>query len=100
HKPLPEDWAMRGLVWAETAFPERQFKDANVLDENERAFETPSMLEERRQRCLWLGYQVAQLKRWITYDSETKRFRPAAQYVKAEPAVAASSVLEDVTEAL
>lgn len=66
HRPMPEDWEMRGFVWAETAFPEGQFKDANVVDEDEMAFETPSMLEERLQRCLWLGYQVAQFNYWIT----------------------------------
>ncbi|KAI7908972.1 hypothetical protein M0657_011664 [Pyricularia oryzae] len=89
-RPLPEDWAMRGLVWAEMAFPADHFSVNENMEEDERTFETPSMKDQRRERCLWLAYQIAQIGtsedgvkegRWITYNADTKKFRPAAQYV-------------------
>ncbi|ELQ41145.1 hypothetical protein OOU_Y34scaffold00300g6 [Pyricularia oryzae Y34] len=92
-RPLPEDWAMRGLVWAEMAFPRGYFTVNESMNEDERTFETPSMGEQRRERCLWLAYQIAHIGtsgdadnkgkegRWITYDPDTKKFSPAAKYV-------------------
>ncbi|KAL5866296.1 hypothetical protein ACKVWC_011491 [Pyricularia oryzae] len=93
-RPLPEDWAMRGLVWADPAevvFPREYFAVNESMEEDERTFETPSMGEQRRERCLWLAYQIAQIGasgdadkkgkegRWITYDPDTKKFSPAAK---------------------
>ncbi|ELQ32381.1 hypothetical protein M0657_011990 [Pyricularia oryzae] len=89
-RPLPEDWAMRGLVWAEMAFPADHFSVNENMEEDERKFETPSMKDQRRERCLWLAYQIAQIGmsedgvkegRWVTYDVDTKKFQPAAQYL-------------------
>ncbi|KAI6274126.1 hypothetical protein MCOR14_011796, partial [Pyricularia oryzae] len=94
-RPLPEDWAMRGLVWADPAevvFPREYFAVTESMEEDERMFETPSMGEQRRERCLWLAYQIAQIGtlgdadkkgegRWITYNPDTKMFLPAAEYV-------------------
>lgn len=93
-RPLPEDWAMRGLVWAETAFPMDHFTVNENMEEDERTFETPPMGEQRRERCLWLAYQIAQIGtsgddgtaeekegRWITYDADAKKFRPGVRYV-------------------
>ncbi|TLS21916.1 uncharacterized protein PpBr36_09267 [Pyricularia pennisetigena] len=108
-RPLPEDWAMRGLVWAETAFPQDHFNVNENMEEDERTFETPSMGEQRRERCLWLAYQIAQIGtsgdgdkgkegRWITYDADTKKFRPAAKYVsdvEIRPPVAKTTFLDD-----
>ncbi|KAL5943061.1 hypothetical protein ACKVV1_001900 [Pyricularia oryzae] len=94
-RPLPEDWAMRGLVWANPAkvvFSREYFAVTENMEEDERMFETPSMGEQRRERCLWLAYQIAQIGtlgdadkkgegRWITYNPDTKMFLPAAEYV-------------------
>ncbi|KAL5894797.1 hypothetical protein ACKVWC_000016 [Pyricularia oryzae] len=93
-RPLPEDWAMRGLVWAETAFPMDHFTVNENMEEDERTFETPPMGEQRRERCLWLAYQIAQVGtsgddgtaeekegRWITYDADAKKFRPGVRHV-------------------
>ncbi|KAI6264758.1 hypothetical protein MCOR34_011879 [Pyricularia oryzae] len=89
-RPLPEDWAMRGLVWAEMAFPAHHFSVNENMEENERTFETQLMKNQRRERCLWLAYQIAQIGmsedgvkegRWVTYNVDTKKFRPAAQYL-------------------
>ncbi|KAI6265283.1 hypothetical protein MCOR27_011457 [Pyricularia oryzae] len=113
-RPLPEDWAMRGLVWADPAevvFPPEYFAVNESMEEDERTFETPSMGEQRRERCLWLAYQIAQIGtsgddaddkgkegRWITYDADNKKFRPAAKYVsdvEIRPPVAKATVLDD-----
>ncbi|TLS21329.1 uncharacterized protein PpBr36_10345 [Pyricularia pennisetigena] len=88
-RPLPEDWAMRGLVWAEMAFPADHFSVNENMEEAEKTFESPLMGEQRRERCLWIAYQIAQIRtsgdgeegRWITYDVNTKKFRPTAKYV-------------------
>ncbi|TLS23160.1 uncharacterized protein PpBr36_05763 [Pyricularia pennisetigena] len=39
-RPLPENWAMRGLVWAEMAFPVDHFTVNENMKEDERTFET------------------------------------------------------------
>ncbi|KAI6550238.1 hypothetical protein MCOR04_011296 [Pyricularia oryzae] len=86
-RPLPENWAMRGLVWAEMAFPADHFNVNKNMEKDERTFETPSMKDQRRKRCLWFVYQIAQIGtledgvkkgRWITYNTDIKKFRPAA----------------------
>ncbi|KAL8284661.1 hypothetical protein RB600_009195 [Gaeumannomyces tritici] len=53
-KPLPEDWALRGLVWTEHAFPAEHFK-MDKSEDDERNFETPSLGDYRRERILWLA---------------------------------------------
>ncbi|TLS20674.1 uncharacterized protein PpBr36_11014, partial [Pyricularia pennisetigena] len=109
-RPLPEDWAMRGLVWAEMAFPDNYVTVNESMGEGEKTFETPSMGKQRRERCLWLVYQIAQIGtsgdadnkgtegRWITYDPDRKKFRPAAKFVsdvKIRPPVAKATFLDD-----
>lgn len=41
------------------AFPDK-FAVNKSMEEDKRAFETPSMGGQRRERCLWLVYQVFQ----------------------------------------
>ncbi|KAL8823252.1 MAG: hypothetical protein Q9191_006030 [Dirinaria sp. TL-2023a] len=72
-RPLPDDFGMRGLLYAEDYFPVNWFSDAAVDDE-ERSLELPSMAAPRVERILWLGIQIASLKRWIAYDSTTNHF--------------------------
>ena len=91
-RQLPEDFIMRGLVWAKHYFPP-EFFEGQIVDEDERTLELPSHAAPRAERCLWLGIQLAsvshlyslitrqnvlrlwiQLERWITYDSQTKLF--------------------------
>jgi hypothetical protein len=89
---LPEDFAMRGLNWAQNYFP-LDFFSGLVVDEEERNLEYPSHTTLRAERCLWLGIQLAsvscrpfinrsvvlepnlpQLNRWMHYDSQSKQF--------------------------
>ena len=57
-RPLPEDFGMRGLLYAEDYFPVNWFSDAAVDDE-ERSLELPSMAAPRVERILCLGIQIA-----------------------------------------
>jgi hypothetical protein len=57
-RQLPEDFIMRGLVWAQNYFPV-DFFDGQIVDEDERNLELPSHAAPRAERCLWLGVQLA-----------------------------------------
>lgn len=79
-RPLPDDFAQRGLIWAENYYPDDWFTAA--IDYDEKCFEVASMMEERQDRCLWLGHRIATSAsgRWLTYDKHTRQFSVAAQY--------------------
>ncbi|TVY45744.1 EST/SMG-like protein [Lachnellula occidentalis] len=70
-RPFPEDFAMRGLLWAEDYFPEEWFTKEKI-DEEEKYHERPSMTAQRKERILWLACQICSLGSWIAYDG--KRF--------------------------
>jgi hypothetical protein len=89
-RQLPEDFPMRGLIWAQYYYPAAFFQ-GQVVDEDERTLDLPSHAAPRAERCLWLGYQLARvschhilniphtandvkLGRWISYDKESKQF--------------------------
>ena len=59
-RQLPEDFIMRGLVWAKHYFP-CGFLEGQVVDEDERILELPSHAAPRAERCLWLGIQLAEV---------------------------------------
>jgi hypothetical protein len=72
-RQLPEDFLIRGLVWAPFYFPP-DFFEGEVVDEDERTLELPSHAAPRAERCIWLGARLASLNRYITYDLTTKQF--------------------------
>ena len=88
-RQLPEDFLLRGLVWAQYYFPPGFF-EGQVVDEEERTLELPSHAAPRVERCLWLGIRLAcvsplpqsdqaapnlpQLGRWLNYSTQTKQF--------------------------
>ncbi|KAL1884234.1 hypothetical protein VTK73DRAFT_5370 [Phialemonium thermophilum] len=80
-RPLPEDWALRGLLWAETFFPRGWF-DENGSEDDERYFEKPSMTEERKERILFLSYRlvVEGSNSFLTYDAESRQFSVSPQF--------------------
>ena len=82
--PLPEDFAMRGLIWASKYHPDTWLADAKVDDE-EKGFELPSMAEQRRDRILWLGCRIAKCGRWIRYDAGSCAFTVAPEFADLEP---------------
>jgi hypothetical protein len=55
--PLPEDYLVRGLIWAEEYFPPKWFEREH--DEEERYLELASTARRRTERVLRLGYQLS-----------------------------------------
>lgn len=78
-RPLPEDFAMRGLIYAEDYFPNEWFKN-DKIDEDEKYFELASMVEERRDRILTLGRKIATSGSWLIWDPEARQFSVPAKY--------------------
>ncbi|RYP58841.1 hypothetical protein DL770_010340 [Monosporascus sp. CRB-9-2] len=78
-RPLPEDFAMKGLLWVEDYFPNDWFSNEKI-DDDEKYFEMKSMTEERKERILWLGCRVAKHGKWLVYDEILHQFQAAAKY--------------------
>lgn len=57
-RQLPEDFIMRGSVWAKHYFPPGFFQ-GQMVEGDERTLELPSHAAPRAERCLWLGIQLA-----------------------------------------
>lgn len=75
-RPLPEDFAMRGLVYTEDYYPESWFKDC-ALEEDEKLIELASMTEARTERVLWLGRRIAESGKWLQWNEESRNFNVA-----------------------
>ncbi|EXM14044.1 hypothetical protein FOTG_17530 [Fusarium oxysporum f. sp. vasinfectum 25433] len=72
-RPLPEDFAMRGLPYFADHFPDRWFRNGK-MDEDERNLKLPSQSEERKVRILSLGWRIATLNEWLIWDEDTQLF--------------------------
>lgn len=88
--PLPEDYLVRGLIWAHDYFPKKWFEREH--DEEERYLELASTVKSRMERVLRLGHKLttvsprpfqydqwfanehAQYDRWISYDGASHTF--------------------------
>ena len=81
-RPLPEDYAMRGLVYTEDYYPVSWFRDSKV-EEDEKYFELASMTDARKERLLWIGRQLASSGLWLTWDDEASKFGVKEPYSKA-----------------
>jgi hypothetical protein len=55
--PLPEDYLVRGLIWAHDYFPQKWFEREH--DEEERYLELASTVKNRMERVLRLGYSIS-----------------------------------------
>uniref|UniRef100_A0A4E9EJC7 DNA/RNA-binding domain-containing protein n=1 Tax=Gibberella zeae TaxID=5518 RepID=A0A4E9EJC7_GIBZA len=77
--PLPEDFAMRGLLYSEGYPPKESFENVGI-DADERYLELESMTEERTHRVLSLGFSIAHSGRWLIWDEATSQFSAAARY--------------------
>ncbi|KAI1077529.1 hypothetical protein F5B20DRAFT_583235 [Whalleya microplaca] len=78
-RPLPEDFAMKGLVFVDKYFPNDWFSNDKV-DDDEKYFEVASMTDERKERILWLGCRIAKSGKWLTYDETLHKFGVPANY--------------------
>ncbi|KAJ4409792.1 hypothetical protein N0V91_002266 [Didymella pomorum] len=70
--PLPEDWLIRGLIWAEEYLPTNWF--SKEVDEEERYLELASTARRRSIRTLRLGYRLSSFDRWISYKNDLHTF--------------------------
>ncbi|KAM3084463.1 hypothetical protein ACMFMG_001432 [Clarireedia jacksonii] len=72
-RPFPEDYAMRGLIYTEKLYPEKWFLSEKT-DEEEKYHELPSMVEQRKERILWLACHICDAGPWIRFDSSRPKF--------------------------
>jgi hypothetical protein len=79
NRPLPEDFAMRGMPWADSYIPAEWFSNLRI-DDDEKFFEVASMTGERKERVLWLGHKIALHRTTLTYDSESHLFGVVPEY--------------------
>ncbi|KAI1818598.1 hypothetical protein GGS20DRAFT_194570 [Poronia punctata] len=61
--------------------PPDLFSNAKI-DDDEKYFEMPSMMEVRKERILWLAHKIARTGSWLTWDDEEKRFGVNIKYEK------------------
>ncbi|KAI1273702.1 hypothetical protein F5Y07DRAFT_411174 [Xylaria sp. FL0933] len=80
-RPLPEDFALQGLVFVDQYHPSDWFAD-DKIDDDEKYFETASMTDVRKDRILWLGCKIAQSGKGLTYDEGTNQFGVFPEYEK------------------
>ena len=66
-RQLPEDFPMRGLIWAQYVYPVAFFRHF-VTDEDDRTLELPSHGPPRAERCLWLGMRLASVSLILISD--------------------------------
>ncbi|KAH6605269.1 telomerase-binding est1a [Trichoderma cornu-damae] len=79
HRPLPEDYAMRGLIYTEEYFPPQWFS-GEAVEEDEKYFEQASMVDARKERILWIGRRISVLNKWLIWDGESAKFAVADEY--------------------
>lgn len=72
-RPFPEDFGMRGLLWAEKYFPDRWFLNEKA-DEEEKYYEFASMVEQRKERILWLARRIVDAGPWLNFDKSKPEF--------------------------
>ncbi|PHH77772.1 hypothetical protein CDD82_3363 [Ophiocordyceps australis] len=78
-RPLPEDYALRGLIYTQDYFPSGWF-DNDRIDDDERTLEPPSKTLDRQERILWIGRRLARMDKWLTWDDATRRFGVTSTY--------------------
>ncbi|KAK4184117.1 hypothetical protein QBC35DRAFT_67255 [Podospora australis] len=71
-RPLPEDYSLRGLPWADAMFPSGWFAE----EEDEAWFDIhqESLTHERTVRIVWLGRKIAECDKWLDYNRKTRKF--------------------------
>ncbi|KAK7219219.1 hypothetical protein V2G26_007222 [Clonostachys chloroleuca] len=89
-RPLPEDFAMRSLVYTEDYLPSQWFSDSKV-EEDEKQFELASMADQRKERLLWLGRRIASTGKWLTWNDLSRKFGVADEWADLDDAASTSS---------
>ncbi|KAH6684277.1 hypothetical protein B0J14DRAFT_555256 [Halenospora varia] len=78
--PFPEDFAVRGLLWAENYVPDDWFMQKSV--DEEKYHERASMTAQRKERIVWLTYELMDRVPYLYYNSVSRRLfeSPAADH--------------------
>ena len=63
---------MRGLSYVGGYHPQALFDEH--VEEERKLFEASSMMESRKDRILFLGFQIAGLTNCLVYNEERRRF--------------------------
>lgn len=92
-RPLPEDFAMKGLLWVDKYYPNDFFRN-DKIDDDEKYFEVASMTEERIERILWLARRIAAHNKWLTYDNTSHKFGVTTDY---EPSLASKPLEQNLS---
>jgi hypothetical protein len=92
-RPFTEDFAMRGLLWADGYYPEKWFAN-DKIDDEEKYLEVASMTDDRKERILWLACRLASLGSWIFYDGDSRRFSTSPF---EQPHISRSSTIASAT---
>jgi hypothetical protein len=72
-RPFTEDFALRGILWADGYYPDTWFSN-DKIDDEEKYLEVASMTDDRKERILWLACRLASAGSWIYYDKANRRF--------------------------
>lgn len=72
-RPLPEDFAMRGLLFTEGYYPRDWFNEHD-MEEDEKLFEVPSLATTRCERILWIARRLAERGSWLIWDDNEREF--------------------------
>ena len=72
-RQLPEDFPIRGLVWAAYYYPS-DFFTGEIVDEDERQLELPSHAAPRAERCLWLGARIASVSCGLVWTISNRMY--------------------------
>jgi hypothetical protein len=59
---------LRGFQWSDRYLPDKWYDTAEKIDDDEKYFEVPSMMEERRERVVWLGSRIAESGLWLRLE--------------------------------
>ncbi|KAK5711099.1 hypothetical protein LTR17_018556 [Elasticomyces elasticus] len=94
-KPLPEDFSIRGLVWAYFAFPPGWF-DTDEDEDWKGIIETAKTHKTRADRVLYYGFRIAIETQYFLYDAKSRTFSQNAIY-KQDPNTRRSSVASTTT---
>ncbi|KAH6982438.1 hypothetical protein EDB80DRAFT_882761 [Ilyonectria destructans] len=70
---------MRGLIYVDDYYPKKWFVNEKI-DEDEKYFELASMVNQRKERILYLGYKIAAQGTWLKFDSDSRQFSVADKY--------------------
>ncbi|KAI0147282.1 hypothetical protein GGR57DRAFT_256668 [Xylariaceae sp. FL1272] len=96
-RPLPEDFALKGLLWVDQYYPADWFSNDKIEDD-EKYFEMPSMTDIRKDRILWLAYRIAQTGNGLVYDEMLNQFGVTPKYEKGIDEIVEDAVMTNISD--